>query len=244
MTDRREAYNALMKFYPLTLDDLPDEIWRPIKRYEDFYHVSNYGRVKSFHKGKVRILKPQADKDGYISIALQAYGAAKLCRIHRLVAEAFIPNTDDKPEINHVDGHPLNNHVSNLEWCTRLENQRHAANAGLYNVGELHSQAKLTNADAKYIRDNPNNLTGNALAEMFGVDATTISLVQCGKTFKDAGGTIRKVKIKPPRVPNDVRNEIRRLYVRGSREFGSTALAEKFGLHQSTVWDIIHEEAD
>lgn len=240
MTDRREAYNALMKFYPLTLDDLPDEIWRPIKRYEDFYHVSNYGRVKSFHKGKVRILKPQDNRNGYLFIGIAINSETKYCLIHRLVAQAFIPNPQGKPEVNHCDGHKLNNHVSNLEWCTASENRQHAYDTGLIPYGEMCPWAKLSNVDVKYIRDNPGGLTNRALAEIFGVTESAISQIQCGKYYKQAGGKIRD-KFG---VPSEIRNEIRRLYIKGDSEFGCYGLAKKFGIGHSSVWNIVHEEVD
>ena len=246
MTDRREAYNALMKFYPLTLDDLPDEIWRPIKRYEDFYHVSNYGRVKSFCKGNVCILKPQL-KNGYLAINFHVGKKLITHTIHRLVAEAFIPNPDAKPQVNHLDGHKLNNYVDNLEWATASENICHAHDMGLtiHSKGGDRSDAALTNKQARYVRDNPAGLTGRALAKMFGVNPNTISLIQLGKTYCNVGGIARESEKHPNRKLSDiVRTEIRRLYVRNSKDFGSTALAEKFGVSSATILNIVKEGGD
>ena len=76
-------------------------------------------------------MKLQADKDGYPTIFLWRYKRKVRCRVNRLVAQAFIPNSQNKPEVNHIDGNKQNNRVSNLEWCTRTENERHAYKTGL-----------------------------------------------------------------------------------------------------------------
>ena len=91
------------------------EIWRPVIGYEN-YEISSLGRIRNVITGKV--LKPLKGKNGYLHIDLKS----KHCYIHRLVAEAFIPNPDNLPLINHKDENPLNNCVDNLEWCTHKYN--------------------------------------------------------------------------------------------------------------------------
>lgn len=112
------------------------EIWKDIEGYEGLYQVSNFGKVKSLNykrQNKVKILKPsQTGKgafkgQGYLSLHLKN----KQFKVHRLVAEAFIPNKENKPQINHKDGNKLNNNSNNLEWCTNSENQKHAWKNGL-----------------------------------------------------------------------------------------------------------------
>lgn len=93
------------------------EIWKDIEGYEGLYQVSNYGRVKSLNKRKGRILKPAKDKGGYLRVALHKQGTQKHYKIHRLVAQAFIPNPQNLPQVNHKDENPTNNTVQNLEWC-------------------------------------------------------------------------------------------------------------------------------
>lgn len=124
------------------------EIWKPVKGFEGLYEVSNFGKVRSLDrvitrkngvqltcKGKElfftiskideRAHRPRA------SVQLWKDNQAYLKAVHRLVAIAFIPNPENKPTVNHIDGNPLNNHVDNLEWATYSENQLHAYRNGL-----------------------------------------------------------------------------------------------------------------
>lgn len=218
-----------------------EEEWKTIPDYPA-YQVSNFGRVKSFKRSKSRILKSVVNCKGYLCVELCKNGKGKLFFVHRLVAQAFIPNPENKPEINHIDGHPLNNHFSNLEWCTRAENMRHAVDTGLQPSGENSYQAKLTVEQVRYIRENPDNLNIAQLADLFGVSFANISRIQLGKIWKRAGGSIRKAKPQPPRLPDEVRNQIRAEYVYGSKEFGSRVLAKKYGVDHATILNIIHEQ--
>lgn len=97
------------------------EIWKPIPNYEN-YEVSSLGRVRSLNYNnqtdKVRILKLAIRKDGYTQIMLNKEGKCKMYSVHRLVAEAFIPNPNNLPCVNHIDENKQNNDVSNLEWCS------------------------------------------------------------------------------------------------------------------------------
>ena len=121
------------------------EVWKDIKGYEGLYQISSYGRVKSLiswngHKyiKKTKIIngwEQKPNKNGKYSrmkISLRKNKGKNDVMVHRLVAEAFIPNPENKPLINHIDGNPLNNHYTNLEWCTQKENVNHAINTGLY----------------------------------------------------------------------------------------------------------------
>lgn len=111
----------------LDIKDLLNEEWRDIKNYEGSYQVSNYGRVKSFKYKNERILKyATTSKNAYFFVILSNKNIKKPKTIHRLVAEAFLPNFNNLPMVNHIDCNKRNNKVNNLEWCTRNENILHA----------------------------------------------------------------------------------------------------------------------
>ena len=105
------------------------EEWRDVVGYEGLYKISSRGRIKSYHARfkKPRILKTSMTTTGYRKVELVKNKRKKSCKIHRLVAEAFIPNKENKPYINHLDSNPINNNVDNLEWCTQKENMVHSA---------------------------------------------------------------------------------------------------------------------
>lgn len=102
-----------------------NEIWKDIKDYEGLYQISNLGNVKSLnynHTGKEKLLKPQITKDGYCRVQLSQNNKHKQHSIHRLVAQAFLPNPDNLPCVNHKDEWKQNNIVSNLEFCDNYYN--------------------------------------------------------------------------------------------------------------------------
>lgn len=119
------------------------EVWKDIKGFEGLYQISNYGNIKSLertfeYKGKnqfgefktikkykEKIIKQSINGSGYYQVCLHKNCKKKNMLVHRLIAEAFIPNPDNKPTINHIDGNTLNNSLDNLEWATMLEQQIH-----------------------------------------------------------------------------------------------------------------------
>ena len=92
------------------------EIWKPIEGYEGLYEISSYGRVKSLRRNIILI--PKKELTGYLRCNLYLNKNMKTVSIHRLVAQAFIPNPDNLPQVNHKDEDKSNNRVDNLEWCT------------------------------------------------------------------------------------------------------------------------------
>jgi len=120
------------------------EIWKDIEGYEGCYQISNYGNFKSlkreyFTNGARRfteekILKDRLSTDGYLRASLSLNGKIKNTTIHRLVAKTFIPNLENKPEVNHIDGNKKNNNFNNLEWVNRSEQMIHAMKNNLNNI--------------------------------------------------------------------------------------------------------------
>lgn len=119
-----------------------NEIWKPIKDYEGLYEVSNLGRVKALARKKncnkgygtieEHIMKQTSANSDYCRVPLtNKEHIKKYYLVHRLVATAFIPNLDNLPQVNHIDGNKLNNVADNLEWCTREDNIKHAYKIGL-----------------------------------------------------------------------------------------------------------------
>ena len=115
-----------MKNINTIIKDKMKEVFKDIEGYEGLYQVSNLGNVKALGNGgsnsKEKFLKPQKDKGGYLKVNLCKEGKVKMCKIHRLVAQAFIPNPKNLPQVNHKDEDKQNNAASNLEWCTHFYN--------------------------------------------------------------------------------------------------------------------------
>ena len=131
------------------------EIWKDIKGYEGLYQVSNWGNVKStqyYHGTYERTLKPTKDKDGYLQVILYKDGKRKMHRIHRTVAEAFIPNPDNLPQINHRDENPSNNRVDNIEWCDCKYNINYGTRTKKASVKKSKTVYQYT-MDRKFIKE-------------------------------------------------------------------------------------------
>lgn len=104
---------------------MEEEVWKPIKDYEGLYEISNLGRVKSLNyggTGKGKVLKNIERSNGYLGVRLTKNGKTKAFKVHRLVAEAFIPNPEDKPCVDHINTIKNDNRVENLRWATHKEN--------------------------------------------------------------------------------------------------------------------------
>lgn len=128
------------------------EEWRTIEGYDGQYEVSRNGKVRSNNymgKGKTREMKPW-NNGGYLRVTLTRNKKKSNRLLHRIVAEAFIPNPEGKPEVNHKDGNKLNNSADNLEWSTRKENLDHADTTGL-RVGSVEALKKSNNAQRRPI---------------------------------------------------------------------------------------------
>jgi len=102
------------------------QVWKDIQGFEGLYEVSNYGNVRSLKFGKIKYLKPAKNQKGYYFVQLCKNGQKKNFIVHRLVANAFIDNPNNYPQINHIDENKLNNRASNLEWCDNRYNTRYS----------------------------------------------------------------------------------------------------------------------
>lgn len=170
------------------------EIWKDIPGYEGLYQVSNLGRVKALERMtkrerplfvKERILCP-GKRTGYLIVSLGSGKARKSYSVHRLVANAFIPNPENKRTVNHKDGNKMNNEASNLEWNTDKENLNHAIKTGLL---KYENNRKGSKPVAQYDQD-MNLITiypSMREAERAGFTQTKISLCCAGKRKSHKG---------------------------------------------------------
>lgn len=163
--------------------------WLDIVGYEGIYKVSESGDVVSLKRewgfGSRREEKPRkvTIKKGYASVGLSKESVIKHILLHRVVASAFIPNPNNYPQINHIDGNKLNNHYKNLEWCDRSHNQVHARKLKLQG-GERSNTAKLNEKCVKAIRKLYPKLTMKELACSFDVTESTISSIINKRNWK------------------------------------------------------------
>lgn len=199
------------------------EIFKDIKGFEDKYQISNTGKVVSKKTGLM--LKPMYNKKGYqyVHLSINKYKSAKWY-IHRLVAFHFIPNSENKPQVNHVDGNPSNNDVSNLEWVTNDENQRHAILNNLHFKGETHRDSKFTNDSIKLLPSLIN--IGFSLKELnclTGVAVQNIEKILNGKTWRKLNLFPQRSSIKR-RKKSDVIKMSKDLYVKCVNYWGNTVL--------------------
>jgi hypothetical protein len=166
------------------------EIWKDIFGYEGYYQISSFGRLKALPRkiitknGVIRCYKERirdiyAKQTGYYGTPLNRDNGKKYILVHRLVAETFIPNPDNKPEINHIDGNKMNNNFANLEWVTSKENHLHAQRIGLKKhwTGINNPNNKLTMNNVSRIRQlySSGLYTQQNLADSYRIDQTTIS---------------------------------------------------------------------
>lgn len=143
----------------------------------DDYEITTDGQI--INKKTGHILKGQPNAKGYLRVSI----SKKLMFVHRLVAEKYIPNPNNLPQVNHKDGNKLNNSVENLEWVSNQQNRNHAVETGLHLSGEACSWSKLDWEKVEFIRSHL-DLSNEELGEMFGVSPHTINDVKLYKTWK------------------------------------------------------------
>lgn len=147
------------------------------------YSVSNFGRVRNDTTGKIRKLTFRI----YVGVGLESSKGRKNCLVHRLVAIHFIPNPDNLPEVNHIDGNKENNHVSNLEWVSTSDNQKHAIRTGLKLIHhENHPGATITMEIAREIRKlKSEGLNRKQISNLLGVKHSVVSHVIYNRAWKE-----------------------------------------------------------
>ena len=156
------------------------EEWKVIDGYDDYY-VSNLGRIKSLKGKNPRILKQNFNAHGYLQVSLSKNNIRKTYRVNRLVANAFISNPNNLPQVNHINCDKTDNRVENLEWCSISHNTKHAFDNDLCVKGEKHHKSKLKIEDVIFIKNS--NLSQRKLALMFGVTKTAIFNIKKGLSW-------------------------------------------------------------
>lgn len=175
-------------------------IWKPVVSFEGLYSISEYGDVKSLdrevlhYKGGVnrikgKTLKTPLDRYGYKKVVLFNKGKRTYTTVHRQVAIAFIPNPNNLPEVNHKDSNKLNNHKSNLEWCTTEFNSEHAHENNLIDYNKIsginHYNTKLSEKDLKEVRRLlKTNMKQIDIARKFSTSKSAISRIKLGISYK------------------------------------------------------------
>ena len=156
------------------------EYWTQVEGAENGYMVSNLGRVKGIRKP---IMGQHDNGIGYLQCKIKMNdGAARWLKVHRMVAAAFVPNPEGKPEVNHIDGNKQNNRADNLEWVSHKDNVKHAYTAGLHGYKTKASGTeKLTPEQIIEIRES--SKSQKELAAIYGVAQPSISLIKSRKIY-------------------------------------------------------------
>lgn len=125
MNGKEWEYHSLAEFNE-EWEDAPEEEWRDVLGFEELYQVSNLGNVRTVKRGEATAMSQEEHWNGYLSVHLRNKGVERRASVHRLVAEAFIPNPDGLRDVNHKNGIKTDNRVENLEWLSHSDNIKHA----------------------------------------------------------------------------------------------------------------------
>jgi DNA-binding transcriptional regulator YiaG len=215
----------------------------PIKGF-DKYMITKTGKVYSCYS-KI-FMKPHQNKDGYLKVIINNNNNKKVNKtIHRLLMENFVPNPENKKEVNHLDGNKQNNSLDNLEWLTRKENAQHASSLGLFNPvktpmpGEKNGNSKLKEKDILEIRAAKGQVTQGNLAIKYGISKSQIDRIQNGHYWNHVKNEVSQKKAITKAGVNHYNSKLTEEDVLKIRELRGEMSQEKigimFGINQTTV---------
>lgn len=170
----------------LSTEVLKYKIMEELKLIRDNYWATKDGRIYSTKRN--RYLKQRVGPRGYMMVNLSIDGKCKTFTMHRLIASTFIPNPDNKEQINHIDGNKTNNSIDNLEWCTASQNVTHAVNTGLYipAKGLATKNGRFSNEDILEIRRlyTEEHLSQYKIASIYNVTRSAIQQIVNNSTYE------------------------------------------------------------
>lgn len=174
---------------------MENEIWKDIEGYEGLYQVSNLGRVKRVRSGRIRTQK--IAKNGYCQVNLSKNNQVNFYLVHRLVANAFIPNPNNLPQVNHKDENKTNNHIENLEWCTQSYNNLWGTGTERQNYSRHKNDPQgLSWKKALKTRDKNNNVNSSKRVCQYSLVGNLITV------FNSISETSRKLGINVADISN------------------------------------------